>query len=652
MLNATAKSLLGSRHIKCRPLQYISASSPPVTVRYGSLSAIHRGLRRSERVQFGEPRFSKSRDSDRSIISPDDFDRTFKALDGASSNRQQHKLRKKLDRKALDAEDEDGTGRQTRRKRFLDPDFSFGKRSLVYQLKHGSLKDTMAALKLKEPVRPRPWSSNNDEARRDSFGERPVLQPRREQARDDLTRRDQSRNDRPRRDQSWRDQSRNDQPWRDQSWRDQSRNDRPRRDQARDDRPRRDQSWRDQSQNDQPRRDQSWRDQSQNDQPRREQARDDQPRREQSWSDQPQNDQLRDDVSTFTIDDVVAPARPRNRGMMPMIIPYTTAASQFLYGKSVVKAALEQGRRQVYKLYVYGGENRRDSKDNEAMITLARSRGVPVTIVPNEDQRLMDKMSMGRPHNGFVLETSPLPQFPVKSLGQLEESPSRLGFHLKLDHQTAEQRSVNGQDTFVRKARNSASKPLVLLLHEILDPGNLGALLRTANYLGIDAVGITSRGSAHLTPVVLKSAAGAAEEVTIFTVNSPVEFLTESRAMGWKTYSAVAPPEKKLVKIHGDKFVSTDDIEQMRPLDHHPCILVMGNEGYGLPRSIKVATEFELSVPKLLRDGSVDSLNVSVAAGLLCHAFVKKDMAIRPVECGQAVDTARPSHAESDEMLF
>ncbi|GAB0136294.1 hypothetical protein EsDP_00004600 [Epichloe bromicola] len=548
MLSAIKRSLLDSRKVTCGPLQCVSALAPVAAVRHASLSAIHRGLRRSERVQFGEARSSGFRDPGKPRSS-DDFNRTLKALDGASSTRQQQKLRKKLDRKASAVEDKDDTGRQTRRKRFLDPDFSFGKKSLVYQLRHGSLKDTAASISLQEPVRPRRLNPSDDETRRHSYRDRHASRP------------------------SWHSQER------------------------------------------------------------------EQGRRE--------HDDFTNDMT----------ARPKKRGMMPMTITYTTAASQFLYGKSVVKAALEQGRRRIYKLYVYGGENRRESKDNDIMISLAKSRGVPVTIVPNEDQRLMDKMSMGRPHNGFVLETSPLPQLPVKSLGQLEESPSKLGFHIQLDHQTVEQRSINGQDTFVRKARNSTSKPLVLLLHEILDPGNLGALLRTASYMGVDAVGITSRGSSNLTPVVLKSAAGAAEEVTIFTVNSPVEFLQDSRAMGWKTYSAVAPPDKKLVKMHDDKFISTEDIEQTRPLDQDPCILVLGNEGHGLPRPIKVATEFELSVPKCVQSSSVDSLNVSVAAGLLCHSFVKETTTRSVKEAGldsqpAAVQPKKASPPGSDEKFF
>ncbi|KAM0461209.1 hypothetical protein ACHAPV_004525 [Trichoderma viride] len=540
-----------------KPSAYVLQTSRPT-----SLSAIHRGVRRSERVQFGDrsrdrdssfndrtrPRDRDSsfndrtrpRDRDSSFndrTRPRDRDSSFndrirsrdrdssfndrsggltrRALEGAASPRQQQKLRKKLGRKAFE-EDEEESGKQTRRKRFLNPEFEYGKKSLVYQLKHGALKDQAAAL-VQEPVRPLPFQRLENSPRRRTESYRPT-----------------ERSERPR----------------------------------------------------------------------------------------PSIRSQVDRTDDFH-GDVESPLpRERRNQMMSMNIKYTTAASQFLYGKSVVKAALEQGRRKIYKLFIYGGENRKDSKDNAIITRLAERRGVPVTIIPNEDQRLMDKMSMGRPHNGFVLETSPLPRLPVKSLSRLEETPGKLGFHVELDYQSKEEESINGQDTFIPRKNDNAPKPFVLLLNEILDPGNLGGILRTASYLGVDAVGITNRSSSTLTPVVLKSAAGAVEEITIFSVDSPIGFIEDSKKAGWKTYAAVAPPDPKLMQRH-DKFISTADVEAEQPLASHPCILVLGNEGYGLSKPIKVAADYELSVPYFVRNSSVDSLNVSVAAGLLCHSFVR-----------------------------
>jgi 21S rRNA (GM2251-2'-O)-methyltransferase len=347
---------------------------------------------------------------------------------------------------------------------------------------------------------------------------------------------------------------------------------------------------------------------------------------------------------------------PRERlgKFMPMTIKYTTAASQFLYGKSVVKAALDQGRRKLYNLYIYGGENRQESKDNEIISRLAKMQGVPITIVPTEDQRLMDKMSQGRPHNGFVLETSPIPQLPITALGPLEENPSRLGFNVKLDHQSKEEEAVNGTESFIPRSSSVTAKPYVLLLNEILDPGNLGALLRTASYFGADAVGITNRNSAKLSPVVLKSAAGAVEEMTIFTVDSPVSFLEESRKAGWVSYAAVAAPDKKLAQKHGGKFISSSDVEHDQPLNEKPCILVLGNEGYGLSKDLKVAADYELSVPRFLQDSCIDSLNVSVAAGLLCHSFVKGQAKprVKPSKKKTPSDTTEPSQEKVEDSIF
>ena len=80
-------------------------------------------------------------------------------------------------------------------------------------------------------------------------------------------------------------------------------------------------------------------------------------------------------------------------------IPYTTASSEFLYGTSVVQAALRAQRRKLYKLYVYDGDNRESSDENIAIRRLALQHQVVVDRVKNDRLRLMDKMSENRPHN-------------------------------------------------------------------------------------------------------------------------------------------------------------------------------------------------------------------------------------------------------------
>ena len=91
--------------------------------------------------------------------------------------------------------------------------------------------------------------------------------------------------------------------------------------------------------------------------------------------------------------------RVRGEAPAPLSIPYTTPASEFLYGTSVVMAALQANRRKLYKLYMYAGENRAVENSDEEVKSLARKRRVEVVEVGIDWLNLLDKMSSGRPHN-------------------------------------------------------------------------------------------------------------------------------------------------------------------------------------------------------------------------------------------------------------
>lgn len=301
----------------------------------------------------------------------------------------------------------------------------------------------------------------------------------------------------------------------------------------------------------------------------------------------------------------------------PVVVPYTTAASQFLYGSSTVEAAIEANRRQMYKLYIYTGSNRRNREKDDALAKMAERRGIKVEHMDEAGLAIMNKMSGSRAHNGFILEASPLPQTPVKALGEVPTDGSRPGFNIALGYQSREEAFINGTPDFII-TEPSSHKPFVLLLDQILDPGNLGAVMRTASFMGVTAVVLSKRGSAPVTPTVLKASAGAAETLTMMTTESVVDFVTGSQANGWKVYAAVPPKldgTRKQADIYG--------VESKDPLLEHPCILVMGNEGEGLSRQLQKAADVQVGIPNMGGSKVVDSLNVSVAAGLLCQAFLR-----------------------------
>ncbi|KAH8821075.1 hypothetical protein F5884DRAFT_766484 [Xylogone sp. PMI_703] len=309
---------------------------------------------------------------------------------------------------------------------------------------------------------------------------------------------------------------------------------------------------------------------------------------------------------------------------IPVSIPYTTPASEFLYGTSVVEAALRSNRvprRKLYKLYIYTGENR-DRVDRDAGIEqLARKVGVEVVHAGPDLLRVMEKMSGGRPHNGYILEASPLPKLPVTSLGELVKNEDMItGFEVELDHQSREDAAINGTDNFIPYRPNvTGRKPFVLLLDSIEEPGNLGGIIRTASFLGVTAVAISTRSSAPFTPVVLKASAGASETVTLFSVSKPAGFVANSKLAGWKVYAAVAPSPDTSSRVVN---ITTAELED--PLSNDPCLLIFGNEGEGIRWNLRSKADVEIAIQGTAQKHTVNSLNVSVAAGILCDAFLRR----------------------------
>ena len=252
---------------------------------------------------------------------------------------------------------------------------------------------------------------------------------------------------------------------------------------------------------------------------------------------------------------------------------------------------------------------------------LAAKSGIETVRVSGDWLRVMDKMSGGRPHNGYILEASPLPCQPITRLGEFSTTDGKSGFEIVLDYQSREEAAVNGTHDFIKYSTNvSGRRPLVLLLDSIVDPGNLGGIIRTASFLGVTAIAVSTRNSASFTSVVLKASAGASENVMLFSVNKPAGFLVDSKAAGWKIFAAVAPSDRK--DPDAPESMTTDELED--PLSEDPCILMLGGEGEGLRKNLQSKADVNLSIRGSGRSHNVDSLNVSVAAGILCNSFLKR----------------------------
>ena len=311
----------------------------------------------------------------------------------------------------------------------------------------------------------------------------------------------------------------------------------------------------------------------------------------------------------------------------PESIHYTTAASEFLYGTFAVKAALQAGRRSLYRLYVYRTqvptEQPEHENDDPAIRKLAKAAGVEVLDVAGPSWRsLMNKMTKTRPHNGYVLEASPLPKLPLTKLEPVDQDSAVVSVELASEDKALTKAFVTeGLQAEIPWRKQGGRFPFLLMLDRILDPGNLGAILRSAYFLGVDGVIVIGHGSAPLTEVAIKASAGAAEYVPIMTVQNDNGFISMSRENGWKFFAAVAPESASVLT----KEASMEDqqLQDTTVLLDHPCVLLLGSEGEGLrPRLQRKANAFSSIRGDSSATAVVDSLNVSVAAALLTQRFL------------------------------
>lgn len=153
-------------------------------------------------------------------------------------------------------------------------------------------------------------------------------------------------------------------------------------------------------------------------------------------------------------------------------------------------------------------------------------------------------------------------------------------------------------------AREKGEQPFLFLLDNIEDPHNLGAIIRTANLAGAHGVIIPKRRAVGLTPTVAKASAGALNYTPVARVTNLGNTMEE-------------------LKKQGIWFVCADmDGEVMYRMDlTGPIGVVIGSEGDGVSRLIREKCDFTASIPM---KGNIDSLNASVAAGVLAYEIVRQ----------------------------
>lgn len=161
-------------------------------------------------------------------------------------------------------------------------------------------------------------------------------------------------------------------------------------------------------------------------------------------------------------------------------------------------------------------------------------------------------------------------------------------------------------DDLLKAAEEKGEPPFLILLDGIEDPHNLGAIIRTANLAGAHGVIIPKRRAAGLTATVAKTSAGALNYTPVAKVTNLTATMEDLKKKGmWFVCADMGGELMYRMNLKG------------------PIGLVVGNEGEGVGRLVKEHCDMAASIPM---NGNIDSLNASVAAGVLAYEIVRQRM--------------------------
>lgn len=234
-------------------------------------------------------------------------------------------------------------------------------------------------------------------------------------------------------------------------------------------------------------------------------------------------------------------------------------------GRNAVMEALK-GSRSVNKLMIANGSTEGSIKE---IIAVAKDKGINIQYW---DRSKLDSIARGIRHQGVLAQVAPVQYAELEDILQ------------------------------VAKDRNEP--PFIVLLDELEDPHNLGAILRTADAAGVHGVLIPKHRSCPLSATVAKTSAGAVEHVPVARVGNLVQTIKKLKQEGLWVAAA---------DMDGKDYYATDLTG--------PLLLIIGSEGQGVGRLVKEQCDFVVRIPMV---GKINSLNASVAGSILMYEAMKQ----------------------------
>lgn len=234
-------------------------------------------------------------------------------------------------------------------------------------------------------------------------------------------------------------------------------------------------------------------------------------------------------------------------------------------GRNAVMEALK-GSRSVNRIMIANGAVNGSIKE---IVAVAKEKGVNINYV---ERSKLESIAAGIRHQGVLAQVAPVSYVEVEDI------------------------------LAIARAKNET--PFILLLDELEDPHNVGALLRTADAVGVHGVLIPKRRSCPLSAAVAKTSAGAVEHVPVARIGNVVQAIKSLKEEGL--------------------WVAAADMDGADYYDANmtgPLLLIVGSEGHGVGRLVKEQCDF---VVKLPMSGKINSLNASVAGSVLMYEAMRQ----------------------------
>ncbi|XP_003741809.1 rRNA methyltransferase 1, mitochondrial [Galendromus occidentalis] len=250
---------------------------------------------------------------------------------------------------------------------------------------------------------------------------------------------------------------------------------------------------------------------------------------------------------------------------------YESPRRDLLFGIHPVELALAEKRRKFYKLFLKPNRGLYRNDKLESIHEWAENLRIPIRFKCVQE---LSSLTRDAVHQGVVLQAS------------------------RLKHKEwSDQMEIFG--------KSDDSGRLLVYMDRIMDPMNMGAVIRTCVFLGVDAILVPKMESCALSTTVSKASSGALECATICTVESPLEFMTFVKKLNW------------------DIVGSDSDCQPYNEFEVTPRnrLLILGNEGHGVNQDLVEFFTETVSVPGVTN--RVGSLNVSVTSGILLSHFTK-----------------------------